>query len=127
MARTFNPNRLDKTYLFRFKRQTARFKQIKLVDTSYIFIYDCKIGKEYGRFEVFGGIISEYNDELKHYYEMLVKDDEYFLEQINRELELGHIETINKKDYDSYPLLAYTNEVRNNSKFIQNYHNKLWK
>ena len=127
MVRTFNPNRLNKTYSFDGKRQTARFKQIKLNENSYIFIYDCKVGKEYGRLELFGGIISEYNDELKRYYEMIIEDDDYFLEQLNREYNLGHIEEITKKDYDSYPIFTYTNEVRNNSKFIQNYHNKLWK
>lgn len=86
-----------------------------------------KVGKEYGRLELFGGTISEYNDELKRYYEMIIEDDDYFLEQLNREYNLGHIKEITKKDYDSYPIFTYTNEVRNNSKFIQNYHNKLQK
>lgn len=42
MVRTFNPNRLNKTYSLDGKRQTARFKQIKLNENSYIFIYESR-------------------------------------------------------------------------------------
>lgn len=107
MKLNVNPKTLNKTYWYDGVRQIAKFKGIYVDDNCYIFVYDFKLGKDYGRLEISAGETQDYcgDDQIDKYVKRFQKMEmEEFVRILQSFLKIG-VKQISKDQYKN-PILS---------------------